>query len=461
MPDRQPDPHWREREEQKWRASIRPIWSNEAWWRDSRPIWRDHYVRVADDDSTMLVYVASPEKGMMRVHTRVRPGRYLSKYFGPESDVPLLTEKQIKALATWQATGVLSPLALPDQWDLDFAADAAGIAHVYANGPRSCMSPPNFGEADCPARTYGAGDLAVAYLRAKSSDISCGKHPFPARCLVWVEKKIMGRVYPTRDYWQHDGFSEPAVSDAINRLLYTKLRDSGYRSIYEHDVTFTGARLLKVPRNRSKGAFVAPFLDGGYGLVDGGDFWLLRPMNAKPPPTYPGGGQQGYFYTRTPARCSCCGDEANEEDGAQSVWGSCDTAGRGANSELVCGDCYRARTFRCAGSGERFNSNSVPQIVTVDGHVLARQWALTHRFFRSSADGRWYSEAAHGRVGMWNGSFWTNTQFRELGFTCEVTHANFSNDLLRPALLPHKVCMYAPDDEVRAFQQRILTTEAV
>lgn len=447
MPDRERDPHWRDAEYNRWRDASMPVWNNERWWRGNVDVWRDHYVRVSDDDPGILIYVQSPEKGEYHLRTRVKAGRYLTKYFGPESDRPVLNEKQIKNLATWQATGRHSSMALePDRWEVRFATTPEEIVQIYHGGPRSCMSPPNFELRNNPTRVYGAGDLAVAYLVPKENGLIRTKLDYPARCLVWPDKKVMGRVYPTRDYWEQEGFESPQQSEQVNRLLYTMLRDQEYQSIYDGAVTFRGARLLKLKHESRKNAFVLPYLDNGYGVKMTDDHLIMALGDAH----YRGGMTCGFFYTMAPARCGLCGGDM-DDDSTLRYHNSYHAEVGAGREERCCDPCYRNHTFFCCGSGARFNSNTVARIDAADGRQFARAWAVAHGWFRSSWDRRWYSAGDAGQVPMWNGSYWTADQYAVHGFTCEVCNLNFPTDMMNREIPGHRISVLAHPDEVEAI----------
>lgn len=140
----------------------------------------------------------------------MKVGRWLKKYFSYR-----FTDKEIAYLAEWEAKG--SP-SIPEGYTLHFATTPDEIEHVYAKGPRSCM------HGSPSVRTYGAGDLAIAYVTNPDNKIVC-------RALTWPERKVVGRIY-------HDDY--PLDWEG---LLPQMLQD--YRSIYTDHTLFCGARLLE------------------------------------------------------------------------------------------------------------------------------------------------------------------------------------------------------------------------
>lgn len=220
------------------RYEVRP-----ATWRDrehmlqayrSLPPWDlgvipDHYAHVSKDDPSMIAFTASPEHGEADRQTRMKPGRYVMRFY------PALTKRQVAFYAEWWAKGE-KPRPEPEG-ELLFASTSEEIVQVYANGPASCM------HGSKSVRVYGAGDLAIAHIQ-KDGEIT-------ARCLCWPDKGVFGRVYPS--YGTNEG-----------RDLYCRLReDKGWKHTEEHgDEIFNGARILRISKGHPEDkCFIMPFLD--------------------------------------------------------------------------------------------------------------------------------------------------------------------------------------------------------
>jgi len=194
----------------------------------------------------MLAYTPSAEYGERDRTVRTKPGRYLNKFF---SDV--LTKKQIAYYAEWWVRGQRPKLLDLSCLPVGIAMGPDDIADVYVNGPESCMDGSYFSDPEQhPARIYGAGDLGVAFLRKPSGDHpEFAKAPdYIARALVWPEKKVVGRVYPS-DEGNRNSTSAAAAQEVAYHLL-AELRKQGYRSVYEHGwVLFEGMRKVFVGQN--------------------------------------------------------------------------------------------------------------------------------------------------------------------------------------------------------------------
>jgi hypothetical protein len=304
----------------------------------------------------LLAYTASNEKGEKNVQTKIKPGRYLTMFF---KDV--LSEKEI----AWFAARHANPTLVESRWSdypLKFAHTPEDIAHVYQRGPTSCMDVRNFHNADKnPTRVYGAGDLAIAYLegapppRKRTTDLT-----IVARALVWPEKKIAGRVYPTPDYYEHDGFSSALESQECQQTLVDKLRTAGYAFGAEGKVTFDGAKLLRIPQDRAgsrkltKG-FVVPFLDHRYKVIDNGTFLEMRRREG-----YAGQTQTGWLELKHPYTCEHCQTDMSADDRT-----TVRTAWHAQYQEWLracwCAACATKDAYTCAGVGELF-ANAVRSV---------------------------------------------------------------------------------------------------
>jgi len=188
----------------------------------------DHFVHVSETGT--LAYTESDAKGAVDVQGRLKPGKYLTKYF---SDI--LLAQQIQDIALRWACEF-------ETFNLRITQDADQIEHVYLNGPSSCMSAPvrQYNSEIHPVRAYGKGDLALAYLTNDDGDI------FSARAVVWPDRKVYGRIYG----------DEHRMREALTR--------AGYRR-----GQFFDARIARIPQGDW---FVCPFVDRHDYLSDDGEF---------------------------------------------------------------------------------------------------------------------------------------------------------------------------------------------
>jgi hypothetical protein len=191
----------------------------------------NHYPHVSEDNPAQIAFTPDPIKGRADIQIRMKPGRYLTRYFGH-----ILTESEIRDWASqWAAEN--------ENLTVKFARTPDEIEQVYNDGPHSCMSGNNSFESDIsPVRVYGAGDLAIAYLE-RDGDIT-------ARVVCWPENECYSTIY----------------GDAGR--LRPLLDGMGYS---ETD-TMSGARLLRVEQS---GCFVAPYLDTDGYLRDLGNHLVI------------------------------------------------------------------------------------------------------------------------------------------------------------------------------------------
>jgi hypothetical protein len=138
-----------------------------------------HFVHMSKDASGMVAYTENDAKGRKDVQTRMKPGRYLQK-FHPELSAGCI-ERYCRSIVGGRT--------------VRFAVTPAEIRDVYERGPQSCMAHGagrwglcgKDGELVHPVEAYGNSDLQLAYIAIENK--------ISARCLVWPEKKLYGRIY--------------------------------------------------------------------------------------------------------------------------------------------------------------------------------------------------------------------------------------------------------------------------
>ena len=139
---------------------------------------------------------------------KMRPGRYLRKFYKH-----VLSPAQIKH---W-----VDEIGLIDT-EVFFAHSPEEITKVYEEGPKSCMSKKFPKEKFHPCSAYGAGDLAIAYLKK-------GKR-ITARVICWPEKKV---------FCVTGVYGDQRIKSALVR--------AGYQASSKNNKEFRGARLLALP----------------------------------------------------------------------------------------------------------------------------------------------------------------------------------------------------------------------
>lgn len=406
--------NWRMRESVRFYNGTycHPVWIEEDFWNDGYDKIRSHYVHVSVNNPKLLAYTPDEAKGEADRQIQMKPGKYLQQFFGD-----VLTQKQITFYAEWWAKGE-RPVSLDiDGSDLLFAQTPDEIVEVYAEGPSSCMH-----GSDCVA-VYGAGDLAVAYLKRKEDD------KIIARALCWPEKKTFGRVYPNTDSWEDDGFESEFESESAYGTLFQQLRARGFTSIQERSDVFDGARLLvRESENEGRGYFRMPYLDNCY-RFDGPNaegFFELR-LGGK----WSSNDTNGYAYVNTPSVCIHCGSSHDRRESLRAYWFNPKIGGwdyqrdEDGNRVSFCPGCKGEHVFECY-QNHRWISLAKDTRGKLNGHEVSGNW-LTYQlenqprdYWQSDYSGEHHS-AFMDPVLMANGQKWSNNEFRLHGFTCYVT----------------------------------------
>lgn len=411
MPEVVRDPNWREREstlflDGKYKT---PVWNDEEFWYARSNVHREHFVHVSPDDRGMLIYTQTTEKGERGIYTTIKAGRYLTKYFGD-----YLNEAQIKLYAMWQTEGEIpSEFKDPAIWELKFATTPDEIVDVYMRGPNSCMDGRHFQQDNAPVRVYGAGDLAVAYL---NNDNAPNQKFVRARALVWPDKKVCGRIYPTPGEWRHDGFANQAEAMGCYQALAQRLRAEGYKIAGEDKGVrklFDGARILKQLYGESKYSFVMPYMDLSYGVKDAGDHFVMAYDTSRSSCE-----TCGYieFEPEWDWLCDNCRDGAMNEDATPTAVFVGYRRGEGTRPQHWCANCRQAYTFTCAGSGMEFGTATG---VWIGDKQYASGWVLENGGYRSEYSGSFYFQADDPRTTHMGCIMSTSEHTERLGFEQE------------------------------------------
>lgn len=283
------DPDWKRRERVRLKYEYMAVpWADKSWSKSGDA--ELHFPHVAAGDTTKIAFTENEKKGRQDIQLRMKPGRYLKRFFGA-----ILSGDEIESWAQkWAAL---------EQVEIKFAKTADEIEEVYCNGPHSCMaySPEEFSSKCHPVRVYGDSDLQVAYM-IRDERIT-------ARVLVWPEKKKYSVVYGDKG------------------RLVPKLEELGYTS-----GCLEGARIRKISDGSS---FVMPYIDELYSVSDcDGDWFSL------------GGGisadnTNGLSDYGRP--CDNCGDNYDDDDEGGYV---------DSRDESWCPSCYE-NTFYCSYTHEQ------------------------------------------------------------------------------------------------------------
>lgn len=318
-------------------------WQYADFWRDRAPETLTHFCHRSTDKPSFVAFTESPEKGARDIQTRLRPGVYLKRYFGD-----VLSDAEITQFARLHAM-----LSGETEYEIKFAKTADEIEHVYTNGPASCMSESARDYNGIhPVRVYGDSDLQLAYIEAES-----GYHdePIMARALIWPERKVYGRVYPTPERYYDSAREEAKAAQAA---LIRGLEGLGYSR-----GDFEGATIRKI-ESRDHG-HVMPYLDGIQSVSDCGDVFKITARGE-------------YCATNTNglledgAQCENCDDGYDPENGI-TVY----TSRHGTQS--WCEHCANNHAFYCHGNDETYADYI--DSVEVDGQTYSLYYASENFYF--------------------------------------------------------------------------------
>jgi hypothetical protein len=332
---------WKAREKARfYSGEYMPVaWQYATFWNDKSEALAEHYCHRSKDKPSFIAFTENAEKGSRDIQTRMRPGAYLTKYF---SDV--LSESQINHYARLHAM-----LSGDQVFSVQFAKTAREIIDVYVNGPESCMThdASEYSSHIHPVSVYGDSDLQLAYIEAQAeyhdADIM-------ARALVWPERKIYGRVYPTPE--RYVGGNRDSASAAYQAMVQA-LESLGYSP-----GRFNGAKIRKIESQNSNGDYVMPYLDGAQDVDDDGDSWIIK-------------NDGEYSATETNGTlelggnlCECCETRIRRDDDYTIV------QNRRNHGMMYCESCASDNAFYCNGYGEYFSDDQDSVIVDHETYSL-------------------------------------------------------------------------------------------
>ena len=255
-------------------------WAGEGWFKRSAENWLHslHMPREAANAGN-VAFAESPSKLVADRFTVMKPGRYLTKFFGGR-----LSEGDIKLWAERYA-------ALFKPAELHFAegSDSNGKRdwqRVYAEGPQSCMK----GSEDVHIYAHEKSVLRLAYMMREKEIIS--------RCIVREDNKEYIRVYPSSDCIE-------------NTQLRVALEAAGYGQ-----GTLMGVLLDAHNYEGCDNKYTCPYLDAGNGNGPHLEYiWVERKGYLRVQSRgMDGQTQNGYVSDEPEMRCNDCEDGMDEDD---------------------------------------------------------------------------------------------------------------------------------------------------
>ena len=249
---------------------------------------QDKYLHVSNKtDSLMVSFCESDEKCRRDIFTRMKFGKYLTK-FHPEID----NEAVKKAVAKFEYAHGVPP-------DVQFGETKADFVRAINKGPgESCMAGFSFKGHEHPAVCYAAGDIKVAWIEDGDGRIT-------ARTIINKSTKQHSRTY--------GDFAK------LDKLL----SDAGYE---KKAGALIGCRLLKIGDENGDG-YLMPYVDAGVAagggdlwVTDEGDYWMLNDKSDGGIATYCGHEYGGVT-------------EQNDDEDDEPEYGYCDRCGDGLHDD--------------------------------------------------------------------------------------------------------------------------------
>ena len=225
-------------------------------------MYRTHLVHVSEVDSTQVAFTPDERALIADKQTRMRPGKYLTKYWGSGSLRPLFSEDEIRAMVER-----LAALNTPKELHLIPNTDPDGWEWVYENSPPSCMRYNRKSRhlhsglygMDHPVRLYAhsGNDLALAYIMAEGASAPKDytfwseevEYVVAARAIVNMDLKTYLRIYCSGD-------------TDTTRIMEVTLAKAGFTHSQD---TLAGQKLV---RRTYDGQIICPYLDGNYLYVE-------------------------------------------------------------------------------------------------------------------------------------------------------------------------------------------------
>jgi hypothetical protein len=240
-------------------------------------------------------------------------------------------------------------------------------------------------------RVYGAGDLAIAYL--KDPDIQEG---ILARAICWPEKRLFGRVYPEPAGTSGTGLKGIALQQALRKAGYERAT----RSI--RGKSLHGARLLKIPSDQYRDNYLMPYIDDAEGVDDRGTYFTLHV-----------GTTPEHFTKSTTGFLLPIDDDEEEEPEAAFTCDYCEETFygddfhsyevvvsyfSGNNRRFIWGDwcehCMRENTFYCELTEQYYNKALFTEVECIEGHrqhfSAEKSNALQNNFYECAVTGFYY-----------------------------------------------------------------------
>jgi hypothetical protein len=250
---------------------------------------------------------------------------------------------------------------------------------------------------------YGDSDLSLAYIDGVSE---YHDKEIKSRALVWTEKKVYGRIYPTPERYSESKRDSARIE---NERLMQALESAGYRP-----GPFNGAKIHAIPHGRSGECFVMPYLDGGYCVDLIGEYFVLGKRAS-----FEAQSTNGVIYINEVNVCGRCDNRMSDDD-------SFSVSVSRNNTESWCTCCYENNTFYCHGTEETY-SDGVDSVSDNDGNLYCQYYARDEMFC-CDLTGHWFmnDESQEVNVNRENTETWGVDALEDWAFRCSGSNQYYT-----------------------------------
>jgi hypothetical protein len=259
-----------------------------------------------------------------------------------------------------------------------------------------------------PVSVYGDSDLALAYVERSAAYHS---ESISARALIWPEKKIYGRIYPTPERYNGEARESAKIEQTA---LARALNAAGYKC-----GSFDGSHIKAIPAPRcDESEYVMPYLDNSYFVTlsdDGAQFTLFKADGI------PAQNTHGTINLEEGINCERC-DARMDEDDAHSVYVNL------RHTECWCESCRSHHAFYCEGMSEPVSENACDSVI-VNGNTYS-QWHVDENCFVCDRTDDWAEndDAVSVFVSRGDVETWCSDAADDEAFRCCITGDLYCED---------------------------------
>jgi hypothetical protein len=221
--------------------------------------------------------------------------------------------------------------------------------------------------------------------------------------LVWPERKIYGRVYPTPERYSDN---DRIIARAEYNGLILALEKLGYQS-----GRFDGAK-IKAIEDSSGNGYIMPYLDGTQGVDLHSEYFVINSHGDY------SADQTNGLVGDSKTECQRC-EESVDSDNTSCVQTRNDF-------ETWCCRCADYYSFYCEGYGELYDSDWQDS-VRVDGQTYSTRYA-EHNFYFCERSEEWTKESCSTVNTKHGTEEWCESEVDDFTFVCETNQELYSLD---------------------------------